>query len=57
MRFEGIWKLENYFEQLGASSPEASVIISVAFMLFAGFALTRLTRLAHLPDVTAYIVA
>ena len=34
----------------------ASVIISVALMLFGGFAMTRLTKLAKLPNVTAYIV-
>ena len=34
----------------------ASVIISVALMLFGGFAVTRLTKLAKLPNVTAYIV-
>ena len=41
-------------EQIG--SPVASVVISVALMLFAGFALTRLTKLVRLPDVTAYIL-
>ncbi len=38
-------------------SPAASVIISVALMLFGGFAMTRLTKLARLPNVTAYIIA
>ncbi len=44
-------------EQLASASPVASVIISVSIMLFAGFAMTRLTRLAKLPNVTAYILA
>ena len=37
--------------------PVASVIISVALMLFAGFLMTRLTKLLRLPNVTAYILA
>ncbi|MBQ9784631.1 MAG: cation:proton antiporter [Clostridia bacterium] len=36
--------------------PAASVIISVACMLFFGFAMTRLTKLIRLPNVTAYII-
>ncbi len=39
------------------ASPVAAVIISVAVMLFAGFAMTRVTNLLRLPNVTAYIVA
>ena len=35
----------------------AAVIISIAFMLFSGFLMTRLTKLLKLPDVTAYILA
>ncbi len=35
----------------------ARVIISLALMLFAGFALTRLTKPLRLPNVTAYIAA
>lgn len=34
----------------------ASVIISIALMLFLGFAMTRLTKRLRLPNVTAYIV-
>lgn len=34
----------------------ASVIISVALMLFLGFAMTRLTKRLRLPNVTAYII-
>lgn len=37
-------------------SPTATVIISIAIMLFCGFAMTRLTKLLKLPNVTAYIV-
>ena len=37
------------------TSPVAGVIISVALMLFSGFAMTRLTKLARLPNVTGYI--
>ena len=37
--------------------PVASVIISIALMLFAGFLMTRLTKLLRLPNVTAYILA
>ena len=39
------------------TSPVAGVIISVALMLFSGFAMTRLTKLARLPNVTANILA
>ena len=38
-------------------SPTAQVIIAISIMLFAGFALTRVTKLLKLPNVTAYIVA
>lgn len=36
--------------------PAASIIISIAFMLFFGFAMTRLTKALRLPNVTAYIL-
>ena len=39
------------------ASPVAGIIISVALMLFSGFAMTRLTKLARLPNVTGYILA
>lgn len=39
------------------AQPVAAVIISVALMLFAGFAMTRITKLLKLPNVTAYILA
>lgn len=37
-------------------SPVASVIISIALMLFCGFLMTRVTKRLHLPNVTAYII-
>ena len=39
------------------TSSVASVIISVALILFSGFLMTRITKLLRLPNVTAYIVA
>ena len=41
---------------LDPSSPTA-VIISIALILFCGFAMTRLTNLIKLPSVTAYLLA
>ena len=41
---------------LNDASPAAAVIISLAFMLFFGFLMTRLTKLLRLPNVTAYII-
>ncbi|MBQ8311087.1 MAG: cation:proton antiporter [Clostridia bacterium] len=41
---------------LDSMSPAASVIISIAFMLFFGFAMTRITKLLRLPNVSAYIL-
>lgn len=35
----------------------AQVVLSLAVMLFAGFLMTRLTKLARLPNVTGYILA
>lgn len=36
--------------------PAAAIVISIAMMLFFGFAMTRLTKLLRLPNVTAYII-
>ncbi len=44
-------------DYLKTQSPVANIIISVALMLFSGFALTRITKLLRLPNVTAYIIA
>lgn len=48
--------LNTFYETLNISSPAVMVIISIALMLFGGFAMTRLTKLLHLPNVTAYII-
>ncbi len=37
-------------------SRAASVIISIALILICGFAMTRITKLLKLPNVTAYII-
>ena len=47
--------LNSFYE--GLQSDTAKVIIALSIMLFAGFALTRVTKLLKLPNVTAYIVA
>ena len=39
------------------ASPVARVIISISAMLFAGFAMTRITKRLRLPNVTGYILA
>ena len=41
---------------IAGSSSVASVVISIAFMLLFGFAMTRITKLLKLPNVTAYII-
>ena len=46
-----------YFNFAGNGVTAAGVIVSVALMLICGFAMTRLTRLARLPNVTAYIIS
>lgn len=48
--------LSQFIQNATASSPVASVIISIALMLFLGFAMTRLTKKLRLPNVTAYIL-
>lgn len=49
--------LSSLHEALAGTSQVASIIISVAFMLLFGFAMTRITKLLKLPNVTAYILA
>lgn len=49
--------LDKLYGYLGGDTSVAAVVISVAIMLLVGFLLTRLTRLAKLPNVTAYILA
>lgn len=48
--------LNQTYEKLAAVSSVAPVIISVALMLFLGFAMTRITKRLRLPNVTAYIL-
>lgn len=49
--------MPQFQQSIESAQPVAAVIISVALMLFAGFALTRITKLLRLPNVTAYILA
>lgn len=46
-----------FYEKLNMTSSVSVVIISVALMLFGGFAATRVTKRLRLPNVTGYIVA
>jgi Kef-type K+ transport system membrane component KefB len=46
--------ISQYYSQFGEVP---SVLIGLAIMLFAGFLVTRLTKLLKLPNVTAYIIA
>ena len=45
------------YETLHITSEVSVIIVSVALMLFSGFAMTRITKQLRLPNVTAYIVA
>ena len=45
------------YETLHITSEVSVIIVSVALMLFSGFAMTRVTKRLRLPNVTAYIVA
>lgn len=45
--------MADFFEN---TSPATGVIVSIAFMLFAGFLMTRITKKLKLPNVTAYII-
>lgn len=48
----------NYLTQgMTETNSAATIIISIAVMLFLGFAMTRLTKQLRLPNVTAYILA
>ena len=49
--------LSGLHQALAGTSQVASIIISVAFILLFGFAMTRITKLLRLPNVTAYILA
>ena len=48
--------LHDLYQTLNITSPTALIIISVALMLFLGFAMTRVTKCFKLPNVTAYII-
>ena len=48
--------LHEFSLMLRNGSPATVGVITVAIMLFCGFALTRVTKLLKLPNVTAYIV-
>ncbi|MGN1004922.1 MAG: cation:proton antiporter [Aristaeellaceae bacterium] len=48
--------LDETYAKLASSSQVAPIIISIALMLFLGFAMTRITKRLRLPNVTAYIV-
>ena len=45
----------NFLESM--SSHSAQIILSLAIILLAGFILTRITRMFHLPNVSGYILA
>ncbi|MEG1858271.1 MAG: cation:proton antiporter, partial [Pseudoflavonifractor sp.] len=48
--------LTHFYARFGATSSASGVIISIALMLFCGFAMTRITKPLRLPNVTAYII-
>ncbi len=48
--------LDETYAKLASSSQVAPIIISIALMLFLGFAATRITKKLRLPNVTAYIL-
>ena len=48
--------LSPLFGDVMETNSVATVIISIALMLFLGFSMTRLTKRLRLPNVTAYIV-
>lgn len=46
----------HFVEYLHQGSPASVAVMTVALMLLFGFALTRITKLLKLPNVTAYII-
>lgn len=48
--------LSQFIRDAAQTNSVAAVIISIALMLFLGFAMTRLTKRLRLPNVTAYIL-
>ena len=49
--------MQDWLEGLGADTPVATHIISIALMLTGGFLMTRVTKKLKLPNVTAYILS
>ena len=49
--------IPSVYERLHITPGVSAVIVSLALMLIAGFAMTRLTSKLRLPNVTAYIVS
>lgn len=49
--------IKEFYNNIAETSPTAVVILAISIMLFAGFMMTRITKLLKLPNVTAYIVA
>ena len=49
--------LNKLYDNIGESNFGAIIIISVALMIFFGFAMTRITKKLRLPNVTAYIIS
>ena len=49
--------IPSVYEKLHITPGVSAVIVSLALMLIAGFAMTRLTSKLRLPNVTAYIVS
>ena len=47
--------LHDLYLKLHITSPTAMIIVSIALMMFCGFAMTRITKHLRLPAVTAYI--
>lgn len=50
----GVKRMYKIFEGLGSNT---EILISIALMLLAGFLVTRLTKLARLPNATGFILA
>ena len=49
--------IPSVYERLHITPGVSAVIVSLALMLIAGFAMTRLTSKLRLPNVTAYIIS
>ncbi len=49
--------MDSFYDKLQNLPMVDIIIISVAFMLFSGYAVTRVTKKLRLPNVTAYILA